>query len=162
MSFVLFAIFVGLLSQTAAGASCPIECVCQAFSADCSNRNLDHVPRNLPANILKIDLQGNKIRMIKYEDLSYLKSLRILELNNNRIETIERGSLDTMANLERLYNNFVIMKKLRKLKQIEKLLDMSCQFDEMDIKTLRVKFGLISKDKLFELIINFKMPFYSN
>lgn len=48
------------------------------------------------------DLKGNNIKIIKYEDLSYLKAVRILELNNNQIETIERGSFDTLVSLERL------------------------------------------------------------
>ncbi|CAF0707250.1 unnamed protein product [Brachionus calyciflorus] len=87
------------------GANCPIECACQGLSIDCSNRGLTKIPKDIPPNIIKIDLQGNHIEVIKYEDLSYLKSLKVLHLQDNQIETIERGSFDPLTNLERLRLN---------------------------------------------------------
>lgn len=34
--------------------NCPLECVCQGLSIDCSNRGLRFVPKNIPLNVIKV------------------------------------------------------------------------------------------------------------
>ncbi|XP_076372429.1 protein slit-like isoform X3 [Tachypleus tridentatus] len=86
-------------------SQCPVECECRGRTIDCSNRGLQFVPRNLPPEVKRIDLDHNNITSIKADDFQGLHRLKILQLRNNGIVTIERGAFRDAVSLERLRLN---------------------------------------------------------
>ncbi|XP_025828902.1 protein slit isoform X2 [Agrilus planipennis] len=86
-------------------SKCPRSCICSESSVDCSHRGLTQVPGNLPNDIEKLDLQGNNITVILESDFERLGKLRVLQLTDNQIHTIERDAFQDVINLERLRLN---------------------------------------------------------
>ncbi|PAA85425.1 hypothetical protein BOX15_Mlig016971g3 [Macrostomum lignano] len=97
----------GYLSDAAAGGNqpCPVGCGCSGRSVSCSKAGLTTIPTELPDNVERLNLQSNRISLIRRSDFSGLTKLRILQLQNNRIERIEPGSFDELTQLERLRLN---------------------------------------------------------
>ncbi|CAH4035997.1 unnamed protein product [Pieris brassicae] len=87
--------------------ACPWACACRPSAADCAHRALTHVPRPLPPDTLRLDLQGNNISLIVQSDFQKLKDLKTLQLQENQIHTIERDAFVELTALEnlKLYNN---------------------------------------------------------
>ncbi|XP_044737228.1 protein slit isoform X2 [Chrysoperla carnea] len=81
---------------------CPRVCVCSGLHVDCSHRGLTQVPRNLPKEAERIDLQGNNITVIFDMDFEDMVKLRMLLLADNQIHTIERDAFRDLTSLERL------------------------------------------------------------
>ncbi|CAM2117906.1 unnamed protein product [Caretta caretta] len=86
-------------------AGCPAPCTCSGTSVDCHGTGLGGVPRNIPRNTERLELNGNNITRINRNDFSGLKQLRVLQLMENQINTVERGAFDDMKELERLRLN---------------------------------------------------------
>ncbi|XP_059622611.1 protein slit [Phlebotomus argentipes] len=84
---------------------CPRPCTCSGETVDCSHRGLSQVPRKLPIDTERLDLQGNNITVIYESDLQHLPRLRILQLTDNQIHTIEKNALQDLSRLERLRLN---------------------------------------------------------
>ncbi|XP_077290242.1 slit guidance ligand [Arctopsyche grandis] len=84
---------------------CPWACSCVAQTADCSHRGLQKVPHALPADVDRIDLQGNNISIITESDFRGLTNLKTLQLTDNQIHTIERDAFQDLVSLERLRLN---------------------------------------------------------
>ncbi|KAI3378820.1 hypothetical protein SNEBB_000563 [Seison nebaliae] len=105
---------------------CPHECVCSNQIVHCQRRHLKTIPRNLRENSIKLDLSGNEIKEIKFNDFRHLINLRILNLHNNNISRIAAGAFDNLNELNILtlsYNNLQelpmnLFNKLRKLKKL--------------------------------------------
>ncbi|XP_025196872.1 protein slit [Melanaphis sacchari] len=93
------------LNDLADNARCPWLCSCDQTTADCSRKGLDEVPKNLPSDIERLDLQGNNITVISSTDFANLTNLRVLQLSDNQIHTIEKGSFKHLGRLERLRLN---------------------------------------------------------
>lgn len=89
----------------ASSGKCPRVCACAGTTVDCSHRGLTQVPRNLPSETERLDLQGNNITVIFDSDLQDMGKLRILQLTDNQIHTIERDAFQDLVNLERLRLN---------------------------------------------------------
>ncbi|KAK5650601.1 hypothetical protein RI129_001630 [Pyrocoelia pectoralis] len=121
-SSVAFAVFIGFLvilcdfgikteSLNSVGfidlhhSKCPKNCACSGTTVDCSHRGLTQVPRNFPTDTEKIDLQGNNITIIFETDFERLGKLRILQLTDNRIHTIEKDAFQDLVNMERIRLN---------------------------------------------------------
>ncbi|XP_023676249.1 slit homolog 1b isoform X2 [Paramormyrops kingsleyae] len=85
--------------------ACPALCTCSGTTVDCHGLGIRTVPRNIPRNTERLELNGNNLTRITKSDLTGLKHIRVLQLMENRISTIERGAFDDMKELERLRLN---------------------------------------------------------
>ncbi|XP_053623497.1 protein slit isoform X2 [Plodia interpunctella] len=95
-----------LLCLLVAGAlsvvrGCPWACSCRGPTTDCAHRGLLHVPKRLPDSN-RLDLQGNNITIVFQSDFQNMKELKILQLSENMIHTIERDAFLELNGLERL------------------------------------------------------------
>ncbi|XP_044259557.1 protein slit isoform X2 [Tribolium madens] len=84
---------------------CPRGCTCTGTITDCSHRGFTQVPKNIPPETERLDLQGNNITVLFESDFQDLGKLRILQLTDNQIHTIERDAFQDLVNLERLRLN---------------------------------------------------------
>ncbi|KAL4641042.1 hypothetical protein GN956_G11784 [Arapaima gigas] len=105
---LLLAALWALLWVTLLGScvcACPTLCTCSGTTVDCHGLGIRTVPRNIPRNTERLELNGNNLTRINKNDLSGLKYMRVLQLMENQIGTIERGAFDDMKELERLRLN---------------------------------------------------------
>ncbi|KAK6482147.1 slit-like protein 1 protein-like [Huso huso] len=100
----LWVVLLGILFGSNASA-CPALCTCSGTTVDCHGLGIKAVPRNIPRNTERLELNGNNITRINKNDFSGLKYLRVLQLMENQIGVIERGAFDDMKELERLRLN---------------------------------------------------------
>nr|KAF6482134.1 slit guidance ligand 3 [Molossus molossus] len=89
----------------APAAACPTKCTCSAASVDCHGLGLRAVPRGIPRNAERLDLDRNNITRITKMDFAGLKNLRVLHLEDNQVSIIERGAFQDLKQLERLRLN---------------------------------------------------------
>uniref|UniRef100_A0A8D0L2X7 Asporin n=1 Tax=Sphenodon punctatus TaxID=8508 RepID=A0A8D0L2X7_SPHPU len=82
---------------------CPFGCQCYMRVVHCSDLGLTSVPKNIPPDTRMIDLQNNKIKEVKENDLQGLTSLYALALNNNKISKIHPKAFQSTKKLRRLY-----------------------------------------------------------
>uniref|UniRef100_A0A8C1N7B0 Slit homolog 1 protein n=1 Tax=Cyprinus carpio TaxID=7962 RepID=A0A8C1N7B0_CYPCA len=99
-----------------AGAqSCPSQCSCSGTAVDCHGQSLRSVPRNIPRNAERLDLNANNLTKITKADFAGLRHLRVLQLMENKISSIERGAFQDLKELERLRlnrNNLQVLPEL--------------------------------------------------
>ncbi|XP_077136106.1 slit homolog 2 protein isoform X5 [Ranitomeya variabilis] len=108
IAFWKLSISVGLvlvILSEVAPQPCPAHCTCTGTTVDCHGLNLRSVPRNIPRNTERLDLNGNNITRITKTDFAGLKHLRVLQLMENKISTIERGAFQDLKELDRLRLN---------------------------------------------------------
>ncbi|KAM6916623.1 slit homolog 1a isoform 2-T2 [Xenentodon cancila] len=86
-------------------SACPALCTCSGVTVDCHGLGLKTMPRNIPRNTERLELNGNNLTRITKSDFAGLKYLRVLQLMENQITVIERGAFDDMKELERLRLN---------------------------------------------------------
>ncbi|XP_037574945.1 protein slit isoform X1 [Dermacentor silvarum] len=84
---------------------CPDPCRCTGLTLDCSHRGLRAVPRPLPQDARRLDLEGNNISVIGKDDFRGMNKLRILHLMENEIHTVHRGAFADLTSMERLRLN---------------------------------------------------------
>ncbi|KAK7148029.1 hypothetical protein R3I93_012363 [Phoxinus phoxinus] len=101
----LVEVCVWILLVCEAVVACPALCTCSGTTVDCHGLGLRTMPRNIPRNAERLELNGNNLTRINRNDLSGLKYLRVLQLMENQIGTVERGAFDDMRELERLRLN---------------------------------------------------------
>uniref|UniRef100_A0A8C5HHE2 Slit homolog 3 protein-like n=1 Tax=Gouania willdenowi TaxID=441366 RepID=A0A8C5HHE2_GOUWI len=94
-----------LLLCAAAVDGCPHKCSCSGSHVDCQGLGLKTVPKGIPRNAERLDLNKNNITRITKVDFSGIKNLRILHLEDNQISVIERGAFQDLRLLERLRLN---------------------------------------------------------
>ncbi|XP_041368487.1 slit homolog 2 protein-like isoform X2 [Gigantopelta aegis] len=99
---VVMFLLVLLFTSGAEGGQCPHECQCRARGIDCSFRALTYIPRNIPKDVEKLDLQGNNLTVIRRSDFESMRRLRILQLLDNQLHTIDKGAFDDLVGMERL------------------------------------------------------------
>ncbi|CAH0585638.1 unnamed protein product [Chrysodeixis includens] len=95
--------------------SCPQPCVCniegdtKKYIVDCSGYELTELPKPLDEKTTELNLQNNKLTEIP-KALSTLKNLKVLNVNNNEIMEIVRGSISELPELTtlKLGNNRLI------------------------------------------------------
>ncbi|XP_007438859.1 slit homolog 3 protein-like, partial [Python bivittatus] len=85
--------------------ACPSKCTCSGSNVDCHGLGLKTVPRGIPRNAERLDLDRNNITRITKVDFAGLKNLRVLHLEENLISVIERGTFQDLKQLERLRLN---------------------------------------------------------
>uniref|UniRef100_A0A672LUY0 Slit homolog 1 protein n=1 Tax=Sinocyclocheilus grahami TaxID=75366 RepID=A0A672LUY0_SINGR len=96
---------IRILLLCKAATACPALCTCSGTTVDCHGLGLKTMPRNIPRNTERLELNGNNLTRINRNDFSGLKYLRVLQLMENQIGTVERGAFDDMRELERLRLN---------------------------------------------------------
>ncbi|XP_062420394.1 slit homolog 2 protein isoform X1 [Pungitius pungitius] len=112
---LLVAVLLSVLSAEADGQPCPTQCSCTGTTVDCHGQGLRNVPRNIPRNTERLDLNANNLTKITKADLAGLRHLRVLQLMENKITSIERGAFGDLKELERLRlnrNNLAIFPEL--------------------------------------------------
>ncbi|XP_054453144.1 slit homolog 3 protein [Anoplopoma fimbria] len=94
-----------LLLCAAPVTGCPHKCSCSGSHVDCQGLGLKTVPKGIPRNAERLDLNRNNITRVTKVDFSGLKNLRILHLEDNQISVVERGAFQDLRLLERLRLN---------------------------------------------------------
>uniref|UniRef100_A0A8C1GPI8 Slit homolog 3 (Drosophila) n=1 Tax=Cyprinus carpio TaxID=7962 RepID=A0A8C1GPI8_CYPCA len=82
------AVLCGLLCCAVNG--CPHKCSCSGSHVDCQGQGFRTVPRGIPRNAERLDLDRNNITRITKVDFSGLKNLRVLDLSENQIQAVPR------------------------------------------------------------------------
>ncbi|KAG7259168.1 hypothetical protein CRUP_005396 [Coryphaenoides rupestris] len=84
---LLLALLAGLLLPSGGvhGQPCPAQCSCTGTTVDCHGQGLRAVPRNIPRNAERLDLNANNLTKITKADFAGLKHLRVLRLNRNNL-----------------------------------------------------------------------------
>ncbi|TNN50315.1 Slit 3 protein [Liparis tanakae] len=101
----LWALVLALLLCAASVTGCPHKCSCSGSHVDCQGLGLKTVPKGIPRNAERLDLNRNNITRVTKVDFSGLKNLRILHLEDNQISVVERGAFQDLRLLERLRLN---------------------------------------------------------
>ncbi|ODN05623.1 Protein slit [Orchesella cincta] len=78
---------------------CPVECVCEGTSVDCSNRGLQEVPKDIPEQVMMLNLSGNDLSRVRNGWIPTLPHLQKLDLTGNRISAIEDGAFRDSGSL---------------------------------------------------------------
>nr|XP_019964973.1 PREDICTED: slit homolog 2 protein-like [Paralichthys olivaceus] len=73
-------VLVLVLSSGAAGQPCPTQCSCTGTTVDCHGQGLRSVPRNIPRNTERLDLNANNLTKITKTDFAGLRHLRVLRI----------------------------------------------------------------------------------
>ncbi|XP_058845967.1 polycystin-1 isoform X1 [Acipenser ruthenus] len=83
------------------GVPCPLACVCNSSAANCSGAGLREIPSagSCPPHTTLLDLSRNKISTVTPEHLAGFKDLRILDLSNNLIVTLEEKTFKELTSL---------------------------------------------------------------
>uniref|UniRef100_A0A671XZL4 Slit homolog 3 (Drosophila) n=1 Tax=Sparus aurata TaxID=8175 RepID=A0A671XZL4_SPAAU len=98
----VWALVLALLLCAASVTGCPHKCSCSGSHVDCQGLGLKTVPKGIPRNAERLDLNRNNITRITKVDFSGIKNLRILHLEDNQISVVERGAFQDLRLLERL------------------------------------------------------------
>ncbi|XP_029000752.1 immunoglobulin superfamily containing leucine-rich repeat protein 2-like [Betta splendens] len=103
-----------IASVVSSGLGCPSLCVCSdkhgRHFADCANRDLTEVPKQLPPNVTSVSLAANKILLIPFGSFDHTTQVTSLWMTHNEIICVERGSLAPLVRLRNLdisYNKVV-------------------------------------------------------
>ena len=72
------------------------------IKADCRSRDLMRVPTYISNNVTQLDLDENKISIIRLDDFVNVQHLRVLILSHNSINTLESGSFRHLRFLKKL------------------------------------------------------------
>ncbi|XP_011305480.1 slit homolog 2 protein [Fopius arisanus] len=69
---------------------------------DLSGNRLKFIPKRLPSSLIHLNLRGNLIEDVTFDDLDGIDSIHSLMLDDNMIETIEEGALSQLPLLTEL------------------------------------------------------------
>ena len=123
-----------------------------------SNRNLTDVPSDIPSTEKLVDLQNNKITVIRVNAFVALTDLRDLRLQNNVIELIEPGGFNGLQKVTSLklwgnkLSSFLNSSTLSGLSALQDLNIGSNKFGSIDSMQLEVLGNLVN------LILNWIIP----
>ncbi|XP_072887885.1 leucine-rich repeat-containing protein 38-like [Hemitrygon akajei] len=92
------------------GSSCPKGCICKdAHTIDCRDSGLSDLPTGIfPLVVRKLLMSNNQIQEIPADFFMYYGDLVYLDLSNNSLSTISKGTFSTtkLIYLDLRYNNF--------------------------------------------------------
>lgn len=87
--------------------SCPFQCDCGLnigtpgyYTVDCSDRNLESIPSNIPVEVTELKLTENQISEIPQGVFSNFTKLRRLEFGSNDLTEIAKGEFALLKSLE--------------------------------------------------------------
>ncbi|UJR37599.1 hypothetical protein I4U23_030296 [Adineta vaga] len=94
--------------QTAYSAQCSVQCpkscTCDGTIVTCRGLQLQEIPSDIPAFTTALHLQDNLIKRVSRDgSFRRLRSLRTLDLRNNRLEEIDDDAFDGAESLTELY-----------------------------------------------------------
>lgn len=95
--------FVGtlwLLCAAVTAAACPHNCHCadrNGVVVQCTSRNLERIPPNLPKDTVVLLLSSNRIRKVPRETFTGLPRLRELDLSHNAVESVDVGAFEGLS-----------------------------------------------------------------
>ncbi|XP_018540707.1 leucine-rich repeat-containing protein 17 [Lates calcarifer] len=69
---------------------------------DCSNKDLNHIPSDLPADIVKMDLSSNIIKHLRPKQFLLSKELKLLNLSSNSLHHIDTAAFAGLLYLREL------------------------------------------------------------
>ncbi|XP_069565301.1 leucine-rich repeat-containing protein 17 [Brachyistius frenatus] len=69
---------------------------------DCSNKDLNHIPSDLPSDIVKMDLSSNSIKHLRPKQFLLSKDLKLLNLSNNSLHRIDTAAFAGLLYLREL------------------------------------------------------------
>ncbi|KAG8432635.1 hypothetical protein GDO86_017036 [Hymenochirus boettgeri] len=82
-------------------ASCPKSCQCSDISGatvvQCSSKNLEEIPIDIPMDTVSLKLDANKIHQVPNNAFKDLNHLQELDLSRNSIKTIELAAFKGVA-----------------------------------------------------------------
>uniref|UniRef100_A0A7N8X7R7 Slit homolog 1a (Drosophila) n=1 Tax=Mastacembelus armatus TaxID=205130 RepID=A0A7N8X7R7_9TELE len=96
--------WVVMLSALLMGSAsaCPALCTCSGTTVDCHGLGLKTMPRNIPRNTERLELNGNNLTRITKSDFAGLKYLRVLDLSENLIQSIPRKAFRGATDIKNL------------------------------------------------------------
>uniref|UniRef100_A0A669DUN9 Slit homolog 1 protein n=1 Tax=Oreochromis niloticus TaxID=8128 RepID=A0A669DUN9_ORENI len=96
--------WVAMLSALIVGnaSGCPALCTCSGTTVDCHGLGLKTMPRNIPRNTERLELNGNNLTRITKSDFAGLKYLRVLDLSENYIQSIPRKAFRGATDIKNL------------------------------------------------------------
>ncbi|AWO98012.1 putative leucine-rich repeat-containing protein 17-like [Scophthalmus maximus] len=69
---------------------------------DCSNKDLDHIPSDLPSDIVKMDLSSNIVKHLRPKQFLLSKDLKLLNLSGNSLRHIDTAAFAGLLYLREL------------------------------------------------------------
>ncbi len=83
------------------GQSCPQRCDCipHQRAVMCQNKRLGSIPGGIPNDTRLLDLTGNSLRWVEYNDLATLSRLEELDFSENLISVLEPNAFSSLLNL---------------------------------------------------------------
>ncbi|CAL8318551.1 unnamed protein product [Lota lota] len=69
---------------------------------DCSSKDMKSVPANLPSDLFKLDLSGNRIQHLTPRHFLFAKDLKHLNLSNNGLKRIDKAAFSGLLHLREL------------------------------------------------------------
>ncbi|XP_029473009.1 leucine-rich repeat-containing protein 17 [Rhinatrema bivittatum] len=69
---------------------------------DCRKKDLQHIPADIPRDIVKLDLSNNNIKILRSKEFDEAQNLEILNLSNNGMEQIDPAAFSGLMNLQEL------------------------------------------------------------
>ncbi|CAG2209862.1 DCN [Mytilus edulis] len=107
-------------------------------TADCTSRGLISVPKDLPRDIISLDLKHNEIETLPNNTFARYSMLLTIILDNNRLSVIETGAFSGIKRLLNLsmeentvnFKEFNTNETFRSLKSLE-LLDIRQNLETM-------------------------------
>ncbi len=83
------------------GQSCPQRCDCipHQRAVMCQNKRLGSIPGGIPNDTRLLDLSGNSLRWVEYNDLATLSRLEELDFSENLISVLEPNAFSSLLNL---------------------------------------------------------------
>ena len=92
-----------IYSQLILGICPEDKCIIMDSIADCSSLRLTSIPKDLPLNITKLELQNTQIKNISQGQLQRYQLLTHLTLRFNKVfDRIMPGAFENMSSLESL------------------------------------------------------------
>ncbi|KAL1790050.1 toll-like receptor 6 [Sigmodon hispidus] len=107
---------------------------------DYSNRNLTHIPKDLPPRTKALNLSQNSILELQMSDVSFLLELRALRLSHNRMQSLDFGVFKFNRYLEYLD---VSHNQLRNISccPLVSLKHLDLSFNDFDVLPVYKEFG---------------------
>ncbi|XP_018325645.1 leucine-rich repeats and immunoglobulin-like domains protein 3 isoform X2 [Agrilus planipennis] len=154
--FYLIIVIYNLYGFVDSAENCPTICTCLGNYVDCSQKNLPLVPLNIPNWTSQLNLNSNRIRILKKDALEHLTKLSELKLNKNKINVIAKEVFDNQKRLKNLELNHNHIKDIEALtfKNLEQLTSLRLKRNKISQLKDGAFFGL-KKIKSLMLDYNF-------
>ncbi|XP_078742043.1 immunoglobulin superfamily containing leucine-rich repeat protein 2 [Lampetra fluviatilis] len=102
----LIILVVGCIASLRSATACPEPCKClDKFVhqiANCAYKQLETVPKGLPANITSLSLSANRLRSLSRDAFEEIPLMSSLWLSHNELVSIEKGTLAGLVQLRNL------------------------------------------------------------